>query len=540
MHPTRLSGTDMPLESQANGAHDQTSCSNRILLVGINAKYIHASFGLRYLYTNLGELQDQAGIVEFDINQRMVDVAERILSRQPEIIGLGVYIWNVSQIKYLVQLLKKIRPTLKIVLGGPEVSYETNTQDWLKGVDYVVTGEADVTFYQLCRNLISESHKEPEVHPKIVHSPTPALSEIQLPYHTYTDDDIKNRIIYVEASRGCPFTCEFCLSSLDVPVRAFELESFMEAMKKLFDRGVRHFKFVDRTFNLNIKTGTTILQSFLDLYEPGLFLHFEMIPDRLPEALRGLIQQFPKGSVQFEIGIQTFNDEVANNISRRQNLEKTRDNIRFLRQETGVHLHVDLIAGLPGEDFVSFGQGFNQLIELNPHEIQIGILKRLRGTPIVRHDQTYNMVYDEEPPYEIIKNQHLCFEDLQRIKRFARYWDLVGNSGNFIGTVSLIWSKTQNPFDSFMAFSDWLYGSTGNRHGIALTKLVAYVFHYLTEQINLEPQTVAETLWVDYQRTGRSDQPICLRPYLESVAQKQKSQAGSKNQTPKRQRMHQD
>lgn len=529
----------MPLESQANEAHDQTAYSNRILLVGINAKYIHASFGLRYLYANLGELQDQADIVEFDINQRMVDVAERILSRQPEIIGLGVYIWNVSQIKYLVQLLKKIRPTLKIVLGGPEVSYETNTQAWLTGVDYVVTGEADVTFYQLCRNLISGSQKEPGIHPKIIHSPTPALSEIQLPYDTYTDDDIKNRIIYVEASRGCPFTCEFCLSSLDVPVRAFELESFMEAMKKLFDRGVRHFKFVDRTFNLNIKTGTTILQSFLDLYKPGLFLHFEMIPDRLPEALRGLIQQFPKGSVQFEIGIQTFNDEVANNISRRQNLVKTRDNIRFLRQETGVHLHVDLIAGLPGEDLVSFGQGFNQLIELNPHEIQIGILKRLRGTPIVRHDQTYNMVYDEQPPYEILKNQHLCFEDLQRIKRYARYWDLVGNSGNFIDTVSLIWSKTQNPFDSFMAFSDWLYGSTGNRHGIALTKLVAYVFQYLTEQIKLEPQSVANTLWADYQRTGRSDQPICLRPYLSSVVPKEMNQTRSKNLTPKRQQLHQ-
>jgi hypothetical protein len=291
---------------------------------------------------------------------------------------------------------------------------------------------------------------------------------------------------------------------------------------------------------LNIKTGSTILQSFLELYEPGLFLHFEMIPDRLPEALRGLIQKFPKGSVQFEIGIQTFNDEVSNNISRRQNLDKTRDNIRFLRQETGVHLHVDLIAGLPGEDLESFGHGFNQLIELNPHEIQIGILKRLRGTPIVRHDQAFNMVYDENPPYEILKNEHLGFEDLQRIKRFARYWDLVGNSGNFIGTVPLIWSTTQDPFDAFMAFSDWLYGTTGNRHGIALTKLVAYVFQYLTEQMRLDPQPVAETLWTDYQRTGRSDQPICLRPYLEAAVQQAANQAASKNQTLKRQRMHQD
>ena len=529
----------MPPALKAHGTSPQGSCSPKILLVGINAKYIHASFGLRYLYANLQELQANTNIVEFDINQRIADIAEHILSHQPDIVGVGVYIWNVSQIRHLVQLLKKIRPALKIVLGGPEVSYETSSQAWLGAVDCVITGEADLTFPQLCREWVSRTQTQTDQTPRIIHSPTPALNSIQLPYDTYTDDDIKNRIIYVEASRGCPFTCEFCLSSLDVPVRAFELEAFMQSMKKLFDRGVRHFKFVDRTFNLNIKTGSTILQSFLDLYEPGLFLHFEMIPDRLPEALRGLIQQFPKGSVQFEIGIQTFNDEVSKNISRRQNLDKTKDNIRFLRQETGVHLHVDLIAGLPGEDLESFGCGFNQLIEWNPHEIQIGILKRLRGTPIVRHDQAYGMVYDELPPYEILRNQHLDFEDLQRMKRFARYWDLVGNSGNFRDTVTLIWSETQDPFHSFLAFSDWLYGTTGNRHGIALTKLVAYVFHYLTEQIKLEPQPVAETLWGDYQRAGRSDQPMCLRPYLASSVNKQTNQVCSKNLTPKRQQIHQ-
>lgn len=539
MQQARLLETEMPSDQKASGLDPLESCSGKILLVGINAKYIHASFGLRYLYANLQELQEHATIVEFDINQRIVDIAERILAYQPAIVGLGVYIWNVSQIRHLVQLLKKIHPTLKIVLGGPEVSYETNSQGWLSAVDFVVTGEADLTFRQLCRDLISGTRTLTDKPPQIIHSPTPALNDIQLPYDAYTDDDIKNRIIYVEASRGCPFTCEFCLSSLDVPVRAFELETFMQSMKKLFERGVRHFKFVDRTFNLNIKTGSTILQRFLDLYEPGLFLHFEMIPDRLPDALRGLIQQFPKGSVQFEIGIQTFNDEVSKNISRRQNLEKTRDNICFLRQETGVHLHVDLIAGLPGEDLESFGHGFNQLIELNPHEIQIGILKRLRGTPIVRHDQMFSMIYDEHPPYEILRNQQLSFEKLQRIKRFARYWDLVGNSGNFIGTVPLFWSKTQNPFVSFLAFSDWLYGTTGNRHGIALTKLVAYVFHYLTEQIKLEPPSVAETLWMDYQRTGRSDQPMCLRPYLTSDVQVQAHPTRAKNLTPKRQQMHQ-
>ena len=275
--------------------------------------------------------------------------------------------------------------------------------------------------------------------PKIIPAELPDFSQIVLPYDLYTDDDIAHRIIYVEASRGCPFTCEFCLSSLDIPVRQVPLPALLEQLQRLLDRGVKQFKFVDRTFNLNVDFSKTILEFFLERYQPGHFFHFEMIPDRLPESLREVIAKFPPGALQFEVGVQTFNEEVGAAIKRRQNYEKLEDNFRFLRHQTGVHIHADLIVGLPGETLESFAAGFDRLIALGPQEIQVGILKRLRGTPIVRHDAEWQMIYNPHPPYEILQNKLIDFATMQRLRRFARYWDMVGNSGNFVESTPLIW-----------------------------------------------------------------------------------------------------
>jgi radical SAM superfamily enzyme YgiQ (UPF0313 family) len=389
-----------------------------IVLATLNAKYIHASFGLRYLMANLGELRDRACMLEFVINQQPLEIVEALLAREPRIVGFGVYIWNVEQTTEVVALLKRIRPELIIVLGGPEVSYETESQEIVALADHVITGEADVKFAEVCRGLLRDtdtsvceaSEGRQECLPHIIAAELPPLAQLAWPYELYTDEDLKNRVIYVEASRGCPFTCEFCLSSLDIPVRAFPTEAFLASMQRLLDRGATQFKFVDRTFNLHLPTSTAILQFFLDRWREGLFLHFEMVPDRLPEQLRGLIRQFPAGAVQFEVGIQTFDDATSKNISRRQNLDRLADNFRFLREETGVHIHADLIVGLPGEDIESFGRGFDRLVRLGPQEIQIGILKRLRGTPIVRHDDEYRMIYAPHPPYEILSTREIPFE----------------------------------------------------------------------------------------------------------------------------------
>lgn len=470
-----------------------------IVLATLNAKYIHASFGLRYLMANLGELRECTVMAEFVINQQPLEIVEAILNHAPRIVGLGVYIWNVEQTTEVVALLKRIRPDLIIILGGPEVSYETEGQDIVALADHVITGEADVKFAEVCRRLLG--NEDAASLPKIIAAELPALNQLASPYELYSAEDLKNRVIYVEASRGCPFTCEFCLSSLDIPVRAFATDAFLAEMQRLLDRGATQFKFVDRTFNLHLPTSMGILQFFLDRWRDGLFLHFEMVPDRLPEQLRELIKKFPPGAVQFEVGIQTFDDATSKNISRRQNLTRLEDNFRFLHDETGVHIHADLIVGLPGEGMESFGRGFDRLVRLGPQEIQVGILKRLRGTPIVRHDEEYQMVYAPHPPYEILSTRDIAFPDMQRMRRFARYWDIVANSGHFSGTLKLMWAEDASPFSEFLRFSDWLHETLRRTHQIALHVIAQALFDYLTGPKNVDRELAATTLETDWHRT---------------------------------------
>lgn len=505
-----------------------------IVLTTLNAKYIHASFGLRYLLANLGELQPRACLAEFDINQRPLDIAEAILQRSPLIVGLGVYIWNTAQTAQVVAALKRVQPGLIVVLGGPEVSYETEGQRVVELADYVITGEADLAFATLCRQLLAGDKPQS----KIIAAPLPEFHQLQLPYDYYDAQDLQHRVVYLEASRGCPFTCEFCLSSLDIPVRQAPLDLFLAQLQRLIDRGLMQFKFVDRTFNLNLNVSRAILQFLLDRHQPGRFYHFEMIPDRLPEGLRELIARFPAGSVQFEVGIQTFNPAASLLISRRQNLEAMADNFRFLREQTGVHVHADLIVGLPGEDLQSFGEGFDRLIALRPQEIQVGILKRLRGTPIVRHDAEWDMRYHEDPPYEILQTRLISFADMQRMRRFARYWDLVGNSGNFVETLPLIWSGGDSPFKSFLRWTDWLYARLKRTDQIALARLAESLFVFLTTERGLDAPVVAKHLWADYSQGGRSDRPEFLIPHLASEAVS--PQRGERTTTgiPRRQSRH--
>ncbi len=467
-----------------------------IILTTLNAKYAHCAFGLRYLMANLGELRARARILEFDINQRPLDVVEAILRHEPKIVGLGVYIWNATQSLQVVADLKRLRPDLTVIIGGPEVSYECDQQEIVRLADHVITGEADLAFAELCRDVL----ESPTPCPHIISAPLPDFDRLVLPYELYTDTDIAHRVIYMEASRGCPYECEFCLSSLDVPVRNAPLKPFLAAMQRLLDRGVRQFKFVDRTFNLNLKTSSAILRFFLERYRPGLFVHFEVIPDRLPQALREPIKEFPPGALQFEVGIQTFNEEVAKLISRRQDNAKAEENLRWLREETGVHIHADLIVGLPGEDVASFAAGFDRLVALGPQEIQVALLKRLRGTPIVRHDREWGMVYSPHPPYEILQTKLIDFFTMQRLRRFARYWDLISNSGNFVETTPLLWHDGL-PFQGFMRFSDWLYAQTRQTHSIALARLRELVARYLTEEVGVAREEVQRALHLD---SGRS------------------------------------
>lgn len=446
-------------------SHNIEQASPKIVLATLNARYFHTSFGLRYLYANLKELQVFCEIKEFIIQTRAIDIVEQILASKPDIVGFGVYIWNIVETTDVVSLLKVIAPEIKIVLGGPEVSYETEQQAIVGCADYVLTGPADISFYQLCKDIINDTPPNK----KILNSKPVPLEDIAFPYEYYTDEDLTNRLLYVEASRGCPFKCEFCLSSLDKKSTPFKLETFLEQMEILYQRGARNFKFIDRTFNLNITTTMQIMQFFLDRMTDDLYLHFEVVPDHLPRKLKALLTLFPEGSLQFEIGIQTFNSEVQANISRKQNNAKSKENLLWLKDNTNAHIHADLIFGLPGETFDTFKDSFNQLYHCRPHEIQMGILKRLKGSPIIRHTESFDLRFNPLPPFNILSTDRVSFTTMQRINRFARYWDMIGNSGRF--KYSLPHILSDKPFDDFMAITEWIFNKTGQIHKINLKKL---------------------------------------------------------------------
>ena len=263
-----------------------------------------------------------------------------------------------------------------------------------------------------------------------------------------------------------------------------------------------------------------------------------MVPDRLPEPLREVVARFPPGALQFEVGVQTFNEEVGQLIKRKQNYQRLEDNLRFLRRETGVHIHADLIAGLPGEKLKSFAAGFDRLVALGPQEIQVGILKRLRGTPIVRHDSEWQMAYNPSPPYEILQNKLIDFGTMQKLRRFARYWDLIANSGNFLETTPLIWSNgAESPFYAFMHLTEWLHGRTGRTDSIALGRLMELVFEFLTNELGLGVEAVSVVMCRDYQRGGRRDTPGFLKELTRDLVGAN-GQRSNRLTLPKRQARH--
>ncbi len=477
----------------------------KIILTTLNSRYTHSSIGLRYLYANMKELQDSTEILEFSINDAIQTIAEKILVHKPEIIGLGVYIWNVSHISELIHIIKKISPDTTIILGGPEVTHEPFRVKL--EADYIIQGEGDLAFYKLCSSILNATPPEQQ----IIKMSMPSLTDVALPYKYYTDDDIQNRYIYVEVSRGCPFECEFCLSSMDEKVRAFNLDAVIEEFEKLWQRGARNFKFVDRTFNLNMKTANRILDFFL-AKEPPYFAHFEVIPDHFPASIKEKIASFPHGALQLEIGIQTLNLEIANNISRQLKLDKIRENITFLEHETEAHIHLDLIVGLPGESLESFGKNLDELVSLSSCEIQIGILKKLSGTFINRHDREHGMVYSDIPPYDILKNNQLSFDDIQTMKRFARFWDLTYNSGNFKESIILLW-QDESVYENFYSFGLWMYTRTDSTWKISLQRLGELLFTYLTEVKKLDPQAVATSMLEDMMKLKGRAIPGFLKPY---------------------------
>jgi radical SAM superfamily enzyme YgiQ (UPF0313 family) len=495
----------------------------RIILSTFNARYTHTSLGLRYLYSNLKEFKEEAQILEFVINSQVADAVESILANNPDIVGFGAYIWNANETSEAITLIKEISPQTIIILGGPEASYTPHRVDFSKA-DYIIQGEGDIAFYELCKRL----HVKDFSAPHFIKAKMVDLSQIELPYKYYSDHDVAHRYVYVEASRGCPYSCEFCLSSLDKRVRNIDIDRFLNELEILWNRGVRNFKFIDRTFNQGIQRANKLMDFFLSK-EPPYFIHFEVIPDNFPKTLRERIKKFPPASLQLEVGIQTLKEETSKRIYRKLNIEKIKDNLAFLENETKAHLHVDLIVGLPGESCEQFGENLDFLYSLTKCEIQIGILKKLSGTTLNRHDEIYDMKYSSKPPYDVLQTNLISFSMMQKMKRFARFWDLVYNSGNFPQTVTYLFREGK-VYEGFFAFSEWIYTQTESTWQISLDRLAFLLYRYLNEILHVQSEEIKQILSEDILHVKGRKLPKFLRYQQKEQEKKEKIPIFNKRQ----------
>lgn len=483
-----------------------------ILLAAINAKWIHPSLALRLLKANLGGLEDRCRIIEFALRQRLSEKTAPILAANPRILGLSVSIWNHTATLELLHALRReygSRPLPIIVLGGPEVSCLPPESALLHTADYCIRGEGEAAFRSLCERILNGGENENRIdtgaqsggqgstvfvndcfHQVDVHT-------IQSAYRLYTEEDVHKKLIYVEASRGCPYHCEFCMSAFrdsagetaHNPVREFPLDPFLAEMDELVRRGARTFKFLDRSFNLNIERARRIMEFFLErMGERPFTVHFEMVPSRFPDELLETLARFPAGSLRLEIGIQTLDRETAARIARPIDPQRELETIRRLRAQTNAIIHADLIAGLPGEDMASFGRGFDQLhaaLSLRGEtvsgavEIQGGILKLLPGAPIARHTNQFGMRYNPAPPYEVLETAAIPARDMERLKNVTRFWELIVNRSLLdSASFAALFPPGQSVFSRFMRLADFLLAHFGRNWGIDKTELREAVLHF--------------------------------------------------------------
>lgn len=446
-------------------------------MVAINAGYAHASMSLRCLMANLGELDARAAIAEFDSQLEPLQIAEAILAAKPKIAAFSVYIWNVTVVADVLRILRAARPNIVLVAGGPQIVPDDDPAGILPLVDVAVAGEGEAVVHDLFATLLAGGSVESPVV-----APPPDLANLALPYRLYTDDDIAHRVVYAEATRGCPFQCEYCTSSESGGVRAFSAETLLEALGTLLDRGVRQFKFLDRSFNFGGEAALAVLDFFAARQFPGLRLHFEFTPDTLDAAWRKRLLRFAPGMLHIEMGVQTWNPAVAKSIRRPMKPAAVEASLRFMIEEAKADVHADLIAGLPGEDEPSFQAGFDRLVALHPAEIQVGILKRLPGTAIGRHDAAEGVRWSPVPPYEILENRCIPFERMRAIARFGRCWNWLGNSGRFRTSAPMLWRDGGSPYARAMRVTETLFATCGRMHAIGPKRLAAVLYDVLVDE----------------------------------------------------------
>lgn len=440
-----------------------------ILLVAINAKYIHSNLAVYSLKAYAEEYQEHIGLLEYTINHRADYILQEIYKRQPDVLCFSCYIWNFRYVQELVMEFQKLMPEVPIWVGGPEVSYETERfladYPMVKGA---MVGEGEATFLELCRYYVDGAVLEQirgivfrDAQGGLVRTlPREPLSMDELPFCYGSLEDFENRIIYYETSRGCPFSCSYCLSSIEKGLRFRSRELVEKELRFFLEHKVPQVKFVDRTFNCNHEHALFIW-SYLKEHDNGVTnFHFEISADLLTKEELALIATMRRGLIQLEIGVQSTHEPTIREIHRTMNLSRLAQVVARVRGMGNVHQHLDLIAGLPNEDFATFAESFRQVYAMRPHQLQLGFLKVLKGSYLYEHREEYGLVYREFPPYEVMCTHWLSYAEILKIKLVEEMLEVYYNSGQFEMTIKVLELLADNPFDLFLSLGEF-YESRG-------------------------------------------------------------------------------
>ncbi|WP_252132191.1 B12-binding domain-containing radical SAM protein [Clostridium caldaquaticum] len=481
----------------------------KILLIGINSKFIHSNLAIRYLKAYTADLNYNCNILEFSINDRIERVLEEILCEKPDLVAFSCYIWNIDYIKQLASLIKLIDDKIKILYGGPEVSYDS--EKFLKENigEYVIEGEGEETYREYVKTLLQ--YKEPLNIKGLYYKSDKGISyggkrelmdmnKLAFPYNL--KDNLENKIVYYEASRGCPFNCKYCLSSTIHGVRFLSLERVKKDLKFLIDKKVKLIKFVDRTFNCNSKFAMSLWEYLISIDTETTF-HFEISADILNEDQLKLLAKAPKGRFQFEVGVQTTNNEVLKNINRFVAFEDIKKQVVELNKLGNIKQHLDLIAGLPGEDFQSFKKSFNDLYSIGPDEIQLGFLKLLKGSPMKEEAQKWGIVYSPYTPYEVLKTKDISYEELLLLKRVEAMIDKYYNSQKFTSILKYFIPKFESAFDFYLSLGGFFYDKGYFSRSLSSTDYYKVFLEFNSEVLNNENAALKEIVKFDYLKFNR-------------------------------------
>lgn len=523
----------------------------KTVIAALNSKYIHMSLAPWYLKaacSDLGEIK----VIETTVNRSSRDIIRAIYNEKPDILGFSCYIFNITQVEDIVNNIKKLLPDMAVVFGGPEVSYDAeNVLNRCAGLDYVICGEGETALRELIKRL---SHRLPvddipglalRLNGRVNVNPpnVPDLSKIVSPYTAEMLQAAAGKIIYFESSRGCPYRCAYCLSSVSGGVRFFPLDYVRSELLRVMQSPARQIKFVDRTFNCNLPRAKEIIRFIIDTAAQdqtgiirGKNYHFEAAADLFDDELIGLLGTAPHGLIQLEIGIQSLNGAVLAGSDRVTDIVKCTKNIKRLLEPCNIHIHLDLIAGLPQEDYASLARSFDGIYSLHPHTIQLGFLKLLKGSRLSEQAETLGLTHSDLPPYEILSTPCLSFEELNRLTDIAETVERLYNSGKYISSLRFVAACFPTPFRFFEAFSQYLAQQSCFDRSLSLRELYDRFADFADQNLCKKDAVVfAELLKFDYFSSDNACNPPAglkriYNPNVKSLylSQKQCGGAGSR------------